>query len=124
MTSEIMNKKGGGAFSEVDIAICKQFAFSTGLVIQNALISEKNLRAEKEKAQKLLQLSAMISKELDTMHLIPRVVNLTTQLLDSDRAAIYLIDEHSGELWSTTASDNNGESPLYLMVLELQVMLY
>ncbi len=70
------------------------------MCLENALISYISIRAEKDKAKKLLQLSAMISNELDTMRLLPRVVDLTTQLLNSDRASIFVMDEWSGTLGS------------------------
>jgi hypothetical protein len=49
----------------------------------------------------------MIANELDAVKLIRRVTLMITQLLESDRASIFLIEEETQSLWSCGKDDGS-----------------
>ena len=59
--------------------------------------------ASREKLQKILQVSQRINSERDLGSLLDVIARETTELLNADRATIFLLDREKNEMWSKVA---------------------
>lgn len=92
---QLLNKRSGsGQFDERDLALLNGLGATAGLALRNAQlhVAEKEARDLKS----LLHISQEITSTLDVDRLVLSVVNLGSQALPYDRAAIAL--DHGGRL--------------------------
>ncbi|MFQ5889503.1 MAG: GAF domain-containing protein [Gemmatimonadota bacterium] len=86
---QVLNKRSGsGLFDEADLALLEGLASTAGLALRNAQLHDAEKRAHDLAA--LLGISREITSTLDTDRLAVSVVNLASQTLAYDRAAIAL----------------------------------
>ncbi len=93
---QVINKRDGdGQFDESDLTLVTGLASTAGLALRNAQLHDAERRASNLKA--LLGISREITSTLDVERLVMSVVNLASQAINYDRAAIAL-DEGGREV--------------------------
>jgi len=93
---QVINKRNGnGRFDENDLTLVSGLASTAGLALRNAQLHDAERRAHDLKA--LLGISREITSTLDVERLTMSVVNLASQTINYDRAAIAL-DEGGREM--------------------------
>ncbi len=67
--------------------------------------AERHLKQAREEEMRILELTTVLSSELNLDRLLSLVVNTTTELLDAERCSIFIHDRRTDELWSRVARD-------------------
>lgn len=99
---QLLNKSGG-PFSSVDQDQTMAMARQAASALEKAWLHERLQRAKQDEA-KLLEMAEWVSSELDLDRLLGRVGEATTELLDCERATIFVLDADRNELVSRVAS--------------------
>lgn len=71
-------------------------------VLHNAHLFELNRQA-RDNESRLLEITSVISSELQLKPLLEKLMEAVTMILNCDRATIFLHDEKNGQLWSQVA---------------------
>ncbi|MCW5750577.1 MAG: GAF domain-containing protein [Alphaproteobacteria bacterium] len=90
-------------FDQADRAMLEAIAAQAAAALEHARLYESLERARREEAQ-LLEISEAISSDLQLDTLLGRIVQATTELLDAERATLFLHDPMRDELWSKVAT--------------------
>lgn len=99
---QILNKQEG-PFGPDDLDLAAAMARQAAAALERAWLNEKLDRAKRDETQ-LLEMSEWISAELDLDRLLGRIGQAATELLDCERATIFVHDPATGELVSRQAS--------------------
>ncbi len=67
------------------------------------------LQDEQKQLKALLNITKILSNELNTTNLLQKIVAQVKKLLNADRCTLFLYDEDSDELWSRIATGLDGE---------------
>ena len=132
----MLNKKDGRPFTDVDVNLLNSVSQTMGSAIQHwaqekftkdglesAVIGLKKLErqlietksqnvdlvATKSRQEQLLETSKNLAAELSLDHLFTNVVEKTRELLNADRATLWILDAPNNELFSKVA---NGTSEI------------
>jgi adenylate cyclase len=99
---QLLNK-AGGPFTEADQDQALSMARQAASALEKAWLHERLERAKQDEA-KLLEMAEWISSELDLDRLLSRLGDATMELLDCERATIFVLDPDKNELVSRVAS--------------------
>ena len=99
--AQVLNKQGE-SFTGVDLALLNAITSQAASAFVNALLHEQIKVAQQEEAT-LLEVTTVISKELQLEPLLARIMETVTQILHADRSTLFLYDPKTYELWSTVA---------------------
>lgn len=99
--TQVLNKKSG-AFNDDDLVLLNALTAQATSALENARLYESVQKAHKEEAQ-LLEVTSAIAAELDLDVLLRKIITVTMQMLEADRATLFLYDEKNEELWSRIA---------------------
>ncbi|MGD9601477.1 MAG: GAF domain-containing protein [Gammaproteobacteria bacterium] len=99
--AEVLNKEDG-QFSPLDVVFLRAFTTYMASAIENAQLSERARDATREEAQ-LMEVTRVISSELDIDRLLRKIMNIATELLEAERSTLFVHDPSSDELWSRVA---------------------
>lgn len=99
---QLLNK-AGGPFTEVDQDQTLTMARQAASALEKAWLHERLERAKQDET-KLLEMAEWVSSELDLDRLLSRVGDATMELLDCERATIFVLDPDKNELVSRVAS--------------------
>ncbi|MBV9608312.1 MAG: GAF domain-containing protein, partial [Acidobacteria bacterium] len=98
---QVLNKKTG-IFQKEDEDLLRGFAAQTGVLIQNTLLNaeiDKRMRT----SQMLLNVMRSVASELELDQLLQKIVATISDVMNADRATLFLVDSKSGDLWSKVA---------------------
>lgn len=98
---QVLNKKKG-VFHQDDEDLLRAFASQTGVVIQNTLLNaevDKRMRT----SQMLLNVMRSVASELELDNLLQKIVGTISEVMNADRATLFLVDPKTGDLWSKVA---------------------
>lgn len=84
------------------MSILDRVAADSARVLQNAHQFEQ-IQQARENESHLLELTSVISSELQLKPLLEKIMEAVTQILNCDRATIFLYDEKNDQLWSQVA---------------------
>jgi len=98
---EVINKKEG-VFNEQDEAFLRIFTHQIAISIENFYLSRKMI-ANYEKMAIMLDVATFVSQTLDLETLIIKIVSRISQILNSERSSLFLLDRQTDELWSKVA---------------------
>lgn len=98
---QLINKQGG-AFNESDEMLFKAFAYQTAIAVENFRLYQHMLKNHDRMAV-LLDVSTSVAQTLDLDTLIIKIVNKISEILNAERATLFLLDHESDELWSKVA---------------------
>jgi adenylate cyclase len=102
---QLLNK-AGGPFTETDQDQTLSMARQAASALEKAWLHEQLERAKQDET-KLLEMAEWVSSELDLDRLLSRVGDVTMELLDCERATIFVLDPDKNELVSRVASGGN-----------------
>ncbi|MEO0472653.1 MAG: adenylate/guanylate cyclase domain-containing protein, partial [Bacteroidota bacterium] len=95
---QAINRKKG-QFGETDLITLDSLANTIALVIKNVHLYDLANRG-REAISTLLEVSSAISSELDLDKLIQLIMDKASEITDSDRGTLFLLDAANNELWS------------------------
>jgi adenylate cyclase len=95
---EILNKRHG-KFDRIDLVLLQAIAQQAAAALDQARVFEAQ-RRERQQDQKLLEMTETVSLELHLDRLLARIVEASAELLDAERATLFVHDPASNELWS------------------------
>lgn len=93
----------GARFDDADRNLLEAISAQAAAALEHARLYETLERARSEQAR-LLEISEAISSDLQIDTLLGRIVNATNDLLDAERATLFLYDPETRELWSKVAT--------------------
>lgn len=89
---------------EADIAVSTSICRHVGPAIHTAAQQEAILKAQ-DKAQTLLQLSAVVFRELETNSLLLAIMDAIKKPMQATKCSVFMMDDESNELYSPVGSD-------------------
>jgi adenylate cyclase len=95
-------KKKTGEFDKDDEVLFQAFAYQTTIAIENFQLYRK-IMASHEKMAILLDVATSISQTLDLETLIGNIIRKVSEILDTERSSLFLVDQETNELWSKVA---------------------
>jgi len=102
---QVLNKRNG-AFTADDEELLEAFSSQAAIAVQNALLNEE-LRKRMQTSEILLNVMREVSKELEVDRLLQKIVAHTSEVMNADRATLFLVHRKSGDLWSRVAQGEN-----------------
>ncbi len=100
---QIINKKIA-QFSEQDEKVFRILSQQIAISLDNFYLSKK-VMSNYEKVSVLLDIANVAAQTMDLKLLIPNLVNKISQILNSERASLFLLNRATNELWSRAAQD-------------------
>lgn len=102
---QVLNKRHG-AFTAEDEQLLDALESQAAIAVQNALLIE-DIRKRARTSEILLDVMRAVSSELQIDQLLLKVVSKTSEVMNADRATLFLVHRKSGELWSRVAQGEN-----------------
>jgi adenylate cyclase len=102
---QVINKKAGNIFDPGDEALFKAFAYQTAIAVENFHLYSKMAISHQHMAI-FLDLATSLAQTMDLDALINKIVSKISEILDADRATLFLLDRETNELWSKVAQGN------------------
>lgn len=99
---QVINKEGGGGFTDADEMLFKAFAYQTAVAVENFRLYKK-VMAGHEKLSILLDVAQASSRTLSVDSLINVIVEKVSTALSAERGTLFLLDEARGLLVSRVA---------------------
>jgi GAF domain-containing protein len=98
---QVINKKGK-AFDSDDEALFQAFAYQTAIAVENFSLYKKIL-INHGKMAILLDVATALSQTLDLETLINKIIEKVSEILQTERSSLFLLDHETDELWSKVA---------------------
>ncbi len=102
---QVLNKRGvdgKGRFTGRDEELLRAFSSQAAIAVENALLNEE-IRKRMQTTETLLNVMRAVSSELEIDLLLQKIVGKTSEVMNADRATLFLVHRKSGELWSRVA---------------------
>lgn len=98
---QILNKVSG-AFTAADEQLLGAFASQAAVAVKNAMLNDE-IRKRMEVSETLLKVMKSVASELHIDELLKKIVTSTSEVMNAERASLFLVDPKSGDLWSKVA---------------------
>ncbi|MBV9146029.1 MAG: GAF domain-containing protein [Acidobacteria bacterium] len=98
---QLLNK-ANGAFTAEDEHLLQAFAAQAAIAVKNAMLNEE-IRKRMEVSETLLKVMKSVASELHIDELLKKIVNSTSEVMNAERATLFLLDPKTGDLWSKVA---------------------
>lgn len=98
---QVINKIGG-KFEKKDEELFKAFAYQTAIAVENFYLYQK-LMTNHEKMAILFEITTSVAQTLDLDALIFKIIEKISQILNTERSSLFMLDKETGELWSRVA---------------------
>jgi serine phosphatase RsbU (regulator of sigma subunit) len=98
---QVINKKGE-VFDNDDEALFRAFAYQTSIAVENFSLYKKIL-INHGKMAILLDVATALSQTLDLDDLINKIIKKVSEILNTERSSLFLLDNETDELWSKVA---------------------
>ena len=95
---EVLNKRNG-RFDQVDLTLLQAIAAQAATALGWARAYDQE-RRERSRDDKQLEAAEGVAVELDLDRLLERIIASAAELLDCERATLFVHDAATGELWS------------------------
>ncbi|KAH3756086.1 3'5'-cyclic nucleotide phosphodiesterase family protein [Pelomyxa schiedti] len=99
--TQIINKRKG-AFTKEDEELLKAFSIFCGVTLHNSNLYQKAIEAQK-RSHALLDIVQALSTDAEIGHLMSTIMKRARELIDADRASLFILDPKSKELRSHVA---------------------
>ena len=99
--TEVLNKRSGD-FTVADCVLLQAFTTHTATVLEATQMSEQARDTLREEAR-ILEITKVVSSELNIEKLLRKIIGIATELLDAERSTLFLHDPQTNELWSRVA---------------------
>ncbi|MBI4866176.1 MAG: GAF domain-containing protein [Candidatus Wallbacteria bacterium] len=96
--TQVINKKDG-VFTVDDEQLLGAFSAQAAIALENAQLYERVV-AQQRQVESLLNVANALSSELDLSTLIQTIMGKACDIMEADRATLFLLDKETGELWS------------------------
>jgi adenylate cyclase len=98
---QLLNKQNG-AFSAEDEHLLQAFAAQAAIAVKNATLNEE-IRKRMEVSETLLKVMKSVASVLEIDELLKKIVTSTSEVMNAERASLFLVDPKTGDLWSKVA---------------------
>ena len=98
---QLLNKNTG-SFTAEDEQLLQAFAAQAAIAVKNAMLNEE-IRKRMEVSETLLKVMKSVASELHIDELLKKIVNSTSEVMNAERASLFLLDPKTGDLWSKVA---------------------
>jgi len=98
---QLLNKHTG-AFTADDEQLLQAFAAQAAIAAKNAMLNDE-IRKRMEVSETLLKVMKSVASELHIDELLKKIVNSTSEVMNAERASLFLLDPKTGDLWSKVA---------------------
>ena len=98
---QLLNKHTG-TFTADDEQLLQAFAAQAAIAVKNAMLNEE-IRKRMEVSETLLKVMKSVASELHIDELLKKIVNSTSEVMNAERASLFLLDPKTGDLWSKVA---------------------
>ena len=98
---QVINKYSGD-FDDRDETLFRAFAYQTAIALENFRLYRR-LLGNHEQMAILLDVTNSLSQTLDLDALIIKIVNKISEILETERSTLFLLDRDKGQLWSKVA---------------------
>ena len=98
---QLLNKLKG-AFTTDDEQLLQAFAAQAAIAVKNAMLNEE-IRKRMEVSETLLRVMKSVGSELHIDELLKKIVTSTSEVMNAERASLFLLDPKTGDLWSKVA---------------------
>jgi adenylate cyclase len=98
---QLLNKQNG-AFTPEDEHLLQAFAAQAAIAVKNATLNEE-IRKRMEVSETLLKVMKSVASVLELDELLKKIVTSTSEVMNAERASLFLVDPKTGELWSKVA---------------------
>lgn len=115
---QVINKLRGSTFDPSDEAMFKAFAYQTAIAVENFHLYCK-MTANHRRMAIFLDVATSLSQTMDLDALISKIVSKISEILDADRASLFLLDSEKKELWSKVAQGTEMAEIRFPMTLGL-----
>lgn len=99
--AQVLNKRVD-TFNTDDMGLLESITSQAASAFLNAQLHEQITRVQQEEAT-LLEVTTVISKELNLEPLLRKIMETVTAILHADRSTLFMYDPKAKELWSTVA---------------------
>lgn len=106
-TIEVLNKRRR-KFGSADLLLLEAIASQAGAALGHACAFAEE-RRERARDRRLLEMGESVSVELDLDRLLGKIVTASADLLDAERASLFVHDPEAGELWSRVTAGGEVE---------------
>lgn len=98
---QLLNKQNG-AFTAEDEHLLQAFAAQAAIAVKNATLNEE-IRKRMEVSETLLKVMKSVGSVLEIDELLKKIVTSTSEVMNAERASLFLVDPKNGDLWSKVA---------------------
>jgi len=98
---QLLNKLTG-SFTAEDEQLLQAFAAQAAIAVKNAMLNDE-IRKRMEVSETLLKVMKSVASELHIDELLKKIVNSTSEVMNAERASLFLLDPKTGDLWSKVA---------------------
>lgn len=110
--TQVLNKRSG-AFDQDDLTLLETLTSQAASAFVNAQLHQQIARARAEEAR-LLEVTAAMTTELQLNPLLRKIMETVCEILEADRATLFLFDPRSRELWARVEGGNEIRFPCHL----------
>jgi adenylate cyclase len=98
--TQLINKQDG-VFTPADEQLLMAFSAQAAIALENATLYDRVLSQQRQ-LESLLNVANALSSQLDLPALVQTIMGKACDILDADRATLFLLDKETDELWSQT----------------------
>ena len=98
---QLLNKHTG-TFTADDEQLLLAFAAQAAIAVTNAMLNEE-IRKRMEVSETRLKVMKSVASELHIDELLKKIVTSTSEVMNAERASLFLLDPKTGDLWSKVA---------------------
>jgi adenylate cyclase len=98
---QAINKRQG-QFDPGDVQMLQGITSILALLLENSLLYEKVMHGQRQ-VSSLLKVANALTAQLDLTTLIQTIMSKASEIMNADRASLFLIDRETGELYSRVA---------------------
>ena len=91
-----------GTFTDADVATLQALGGLLAVPLENSILYEEVV-ARQQEVSTLLDVGQALSQTLELGRLIEVIMRKAREIMDAERASLFLIDRHTQELWSKVA---------------------
>jgi adenylate cyclase len=101
--AQALNKKGGGPFTQEDLALLEAMTTQAAMALRGSQFIERMTKLRLTELE-FLDVVADTTSEIDLRVLLQKVMREAVRMLNADRSTLFLNDEKTNELWSQVGS--------------------
>lgn len=101
---QCVNGKSSAGFGPQDTTVLSVLGVQAGITLHNAKLYDDAMRTQ-QKIELLLYVSKTVNEKLDLDHVFSSIMERAKEVMNVQRATLFLLDEERDELWSKLVMD-------------------